>query len=911
MPIRFLIACLLTQSVWAQDLVFPNSTGVAEDKAYFTYDTPRSRFIYTQDNQEFAQHAAKLSTELHPLYEQSFGYRLDTRLAVGIMSDHNQVANGFSTQFPLNRQINYLGGAQNPDYFASSSWLNTLIYHETAHNYQVNAKDNPLSKAAYSLVRNGNFLFILPVIHPNSLESSFILEGNGVLNESWHGDGGRLYSGLYRAMLHAHAKAGTLTKARLYNETLNFPYREGHYIFGADYQYFLAEKFGLDQTNLYFKKRSRNWYFPFTVNSPTRITFGRNFDELFLEWKTHAQERAQAFELVKGELLTQSQFYSPLNKQGDEIVFLNNTSGVSVPTLNRYSVTEQQFSQQKKSLKQGKIFSIGDNYYSASSAHTSPWRITQGLFDAQGYIKPNSHGKVIQGYMNDGREVYFKSSESALAPQLYVNNDYYGTVNSSVLVSGNSLYYFVQSGKRRTLYQDKQALFDFEGHYGFVTDVDTQGNIYFIANTKLGSSLFKWTSSGVSQVIAADNVIDAKLINDNKVIASAINEKHYYYVISDLTKTSTQPYKLQFFWDKKQVTQERTILERSRNTTKTQKKLTFSNPAPYTFANNFDYSSGTLFRYENSNGDTRFDANILFSDPLTYNQFAIQANKDADQTTRLALRYSNNQHALLYGAQTYYVVENGFADIAPNLDTRDYGIALDTKFPFLRSGFWYGSAELGYFQDYISFEREPLTLNMQINYQQQYGYSYFANKQASLTLANTKDRNTHVHSLEFKLWRELGGQFYTGIAGKHSQSSGRIDLITKGVQLETSEGFIGTDKTGFTIPSLNNDTIAESVSKAELSLAKVFNASAYYFKFPISLRRQALRLNYRYFDIKDTYISRVYSPRVRFAQLEASLDFDTTILNKIPLTVRLSVTQNEDNPLTQNTNSQLQILLPL
>lgn len=191
----FLLLALLAVPVSAQDLVLPNISVVPQDKSYLTQDVRNTRIIYIQDNKEHAQYAAGFETLLQPLYEKTFGYQMDTQLSVGLMSSHNQIANGFSTQFPSNRQVNYMGGAQIPDYFSSSSWLDTLLLHETAHNFQTNVKDNPISKGMYSVFRNGGFLLpFFPATSPNIFESSFILEGNAVLNESWHGRGGRLYS---------------------------------------------------------------------------------------------------------------------------------------------------------------------------------------------------------------------------------------------------------------------------------------------------------------------------------------------------------------------------------------------------------------------------------------------------------------------------------------------------------------------------------------------------------------------------------------------------------------------------------------------------------------------------------------------------------------------------------------------
>ena len=143
----------------------------------------------------------------------------DLTLYVGLISDYNQIANGFSTQWPNNRQINYVGGTQLVDYFTTTSWLDTLLYHETAHNYQVNVKGSVVSRSLHSVFGNGTFIVPIPLAVPNAMENSFMLEGNAVLNESWHGNGGRLYSGRLKAQTLLQAKAGNIVASDVYNRS--------------------------------------------------------------------------------------------------------------------------------------------------------------------------------------------------------------------------------------------------------------------------------------------------------------------------------------------------------------------------------------------------------------------------------------------------------------------------------------------------------------------------------------------------------------------------------------------------------------------------------------------------------------------------------------------------------------------
>jgi len=204
------------------------STGTAvvpNDKEYYKYKESNVEIIYTKENLPFAKHSAGIEDSLHKDYEEFYSWELDETLYVGLISSHNQIANGFSSQYPNNRQINYLGGTQMVDYFSVTSWLDTLLYHETAHNYQVNMKANSISQDLHSVLGNGVFITpMIPMIIPNVTENSFMLEGNAVLNESWHGNGGRLYSGRFKAETILQAKAGNIVAGDVYNSKIEFPY---------------------------------------------------------------------------------------------------------------------------------------------------------------------------------------------------------------------------------------------------------------------------------------------------------------------------------------------------------------------------------------------------------------------------------------------------------------------------------------------------------------------------------------------------------------------------------------------------------------------------------------------------------------------------------------------------------------
>jgi len=484
---------LLACTVSLPAVMFPASV-VPHDQEYYTATKRNYELIYTEKNLPFAREAADVETALQPLYEAQYGFRMDEPLYVGLISDYNQIANGFSTQWPNNRQINYDAGALAVDYFSATSWLKTLLYHETAHNYQTNAKDSAVSQGLHSVLGNG-YLIIPWFTMPNIVESSFLLEGNAVLNESWHGNGGRLYSGRFKAATLQQAKAGLLTPERVYNDNYDFLYGSHFYTLGGYYQYYLAEHYGLDNVNAYWKIHSRPWGWPFLTNWATRRSVGVSFDDAFAQWNEQMQREADMMQDVEAPAVARTQFFSPMNDDRDAIYFITNPTGRSFPELVTYRKADGKVTRRSGSYIAGKTVPLpSGGIATQGSAYTSPWRIYAGLYDEDAMIVDGTRSKVVEGYLHDGTPVYFDVPRSFDQPQLYVGDSFYARVNSSVFIDdSDNLYYFVQGGnKERTLYRNRTPLFTLKGYYGHVVGVDSRGGVYFIANTRYGSGLFRY-----------------------------------------------------------------------------------------------------------------------------------------------------------------------------------------------------------------------------------------------------------------------------------------------------------------------------------------------------------------------------------------------------------------------------------
>ncbi|EKF74731.1 outer membrane protein [Alcanivorax hongdengensis A-11-3] len=895
----WLVCLSVASGAWAEPLVQRNPTVVPQDVPYYRATVRNTELIFTQQNKTFAEHAAGVELSLQPDYEATFGYRMDAPLNVGLISDNNQIANGFSTQYPLNRQINYVGGAAAVDYFAATSWLDTLLFHETAHNYQLNAKDNRVSRSLHTVLGNGSFMLpFFPAIVPNAFESSFMLEGNAVLNESRHGNGGRLYSGRFDALVHAKAKAGELTPARAYNQTLFFPYGENSYALGSHYQYFLADHYGLDATNRYFKVRSRYWYLPFVTNAPLQTAIGKDFDSTFADWVAHERQQADKAVMSSGTPLMTSKHFNALNSDSKEIFFLASPQDVRAPykvELDRHTATLQKT---RTTFRAGELFRHAGSTWSMASAYSSPWRISQGLYSESAILKGDTRGRVIQGYTRAGVPVYFDVASSYDQPQLYVGEQFYGQVNSSVEVHGDDLYYFVQNGAERTLYRNRTPLYHYQGYYGVVADVDSQGRVLFVANSEYGSALYRVATDGaVVRVLPEDDIVAARLLDDERVLAVAIQADHYGYYLKSLQPRSGQPFVRTLRWD--------TPAGQADNLTTDAPSQPLTLDRPYHSWTALRYSGSDVYLsllsddddpatpQDESDTHTLYNVQVRFADPLEQNQLSLFSYRDSDLSKVSGLGYSNNQFFLIGGIKQYWVTDDQLDRETPPEDARNHGLSAELRLPLLQTGYWYSELAGTWYQDYHLDEREPLAAQWRLNRTTRFGNSYLPNKAFDLGAYQVDDRDDSSYGGTLSLMTDLPAEFYLGARGQFSRSDAPISQAgRRGVELDDAQDYIANDPSRLVIPALKGTYYARRASFGEASLSKVINLPLYLFKSPVSLRREALHLRYRHYDLDFDSVD------VALNQAVVGLDLELLLVHRAPLRAGVEYAYTDDDRIT-------------
>ncbi|HEB82735.1 MAG TPA: hypothetical protein ENJ11_07725 [Gammaproteobacteria bacterium] len=899
----FLLPVILALLGIAEAQALQNYDVVPHDQDYYTRDIRNFELIYTEKNRDIAQQTADVQMLLQPAYEDSFGYRLDERLRIGLASDYNQIANGFTTPLPYARQVLYIGGALIPDYFSSTSWIDTLSYHETAHSYQMNPKDNPVSRTLHTVFKNG--IFILPwFTSPNMIGSAFLYEGNAVLNESWHGNGGRLYSGRFRIATLMQARADLLTPERVYNDNLFFLYGSHYYTLGSYFQYFLAENYGLEKTNRFWLTRSRHWLWPFSTNAITLQNFGKDFETLLAEWSDEMKQEASLVKVADGQQLAESQFLTPLNDDEGEIYFLINKSGREYPDL---VVLDKKQPRPKAdirvtTLSQGKVVKTPEgDYATQASAYVNPWRLYIGLFDQRRFLVDDTRSKLVEGRLADGRQVYFDVARSYDQPELYIGDQHYATVNSSVFIRGNDVYYFKQKGKQRTLYKNKEPLAGYRGYYGFVVGA-SDGAVYFIANTEHGSGLYRFKDGEFALMNPADTIIDARLISDNQAVAVSMGSDAYHYLLIDLEAQKQAPYEVTLFMEKQDY-YEKASPDKHPPADVPETGL----EEPYSSVLDMHYSGIDLAMGYDEDAGFVYYLGANFADPLTMNALTLFAQRNLDEYGMAGLFYANRQYFLNYALSAYGIYDR--PELAPGVvekDRRDYGLAVKGSIPFLRTGYYYGSVDASYFQDYQSNSRKPLELSATLGNSKYFGVSMDYNFKLEGTAYGMEDRGDNAYGGRGVYQQGLPHEFFISFNGQYSSSDAVNSADERGIKISRvslASALANSDLTTVVMPGLKNDPIyVKDVSKLGGSVKKVFNFSKYYFTFPVSLRREALYLGYNRYEITGFG---GYTTGVNEAT--AGVTLDTLWLNIAPIPINLEYVYTDDENIANKDTFRVQL----
>lgn len=845
---------------------------ISSDDDYRVFQTDKYLITFTKQYEKEAAFIKENLDDFLKVNDSSFGYSFDEPLRIVLISNNIQVANAFSTQVPYNMTAFYNGGTSMVDYFGTTSWLSTILTHELIHNYQLNAKKSEISKTLHKYLGN-NFMPVWATIVPfwtlpNLMLPTGLLEGNAVLNESIYNNGGRLYNGRFKALVNSLAFANKITPTSFINDTLEFPYTEAKYTIGGYYMQYLASIYGIDKVNSFFYNHSIHSINPFLLNETFYETFGVSYEKSITHFVASQKKSNLGFTpLLNGKILATSNSEIYLNKVDNEIVFLTNNLKTR-PILNRFDSNTNQLNQTETTLKNGTLFTIAGKLYSNSEGYISSTLYKQGLFDEDANIFPASVGKAIQDIKNN-KTASFKISESFDKPALYLDDEFIDFVASSAMLdSDGNLYYFKQDGLKRTLYKNKSSLFSFDGYSSKITDIVGDA-IYFISNTAYGSGLFKYQNGKFYQITDADNIISAKVINENKILATTINADGYKAIEIENFRTilvdnliQTSPIKNTAHFEFHKNIKDTNLSSSNYNELK---ELQFSMLYPY-------YVS------DSKKGDT-YSLTGLFLDSVMFNMLTINILKTYDKT-QAGATYTNERYIPF--ELTYFNVKQDTK--LPN--DREYFAKVKIYGPLLKTDMRAINMGINHYKDDDHKEKAPTTASLKYSYTEDYKLASKPYFNYDLEGLLRDDRGETTSGLKANFNHFIFGDTYFDLNGKIIKDSTLNSSEQQGVHLVDNIFDFNKDLSNVLIEGLDNNMFVKNIQSAGVGLSTTFYLNQYFPVFPVSIRKERIFGSFNSYEI-ETNKTKTINEKI------LGVEFDMLFLHKLSLPFTIKYIQND------------------
>ena len=533
------------------------------DIDYYIHSAPAFSIIFSEnflnnDKEDFI-HIYKKISYYDDLYKEVFTKKLKENPIYIFTSPRNQISNAVTSSIPFLRVLFFPTGVEKMNHMATISWEDTVIAHEMAHVFQLGQVSDHLKYLSW-IFKNSEVIFLpIPIfLNVNLVMPLFLLEGHAVLSESLFAPGGRLYSGSTRALVFSQIKnkfktTNQFIKNYLINHTEDTFSIEQQYVHGGYFFNSLLKKYDIKKISSIFKKHAEYFIVPFSFIS-IKSTFESIFDNSFESLVNYyiqtylplAVQQKKSSEAV----LFNSHICPPFNRKDDEIFFLNSDLR-GTPVLRTLNMSTGQWGKRKGVFSKGKIFKIKKQYYVSSSDKINTTERAYGLFSEGMYLVKKYKSQNVQDiYKNQVLSIDTTNNMNGF--RLLLNGKFYDKVNSSALFGpeGN-IYYFKQKGDQRVMYKNKIPLFQFRGFYGKPVEIDKNGDIYFIASSLFGSSLFGWNNSaGIYRISSSDTIIEAIQGPNEQFLVCEVTPDFYTYKIIQPTILLEKPGFYDYSFDK-------------------------------------------------------------------------------------------------------------------------------------------------------------------------------------------------------------------------------------------------------------------------------------------------------------------------------------------------------------------------
>ncbi|MFN8370727.1 MAG: hypothetical protein U0T83_08920 [Bacteriovoracaceae bacterium] len=822
---------------------------VSSDQDYYSYKSGNFNYIFPKEYESLIPKIIQQHDVILEEYVNSYQQELPENMPLIIASKNQQVANGFVTIVPNTFSTFYGGGASILDTFASRSWLYALLTHESAHMFQLEAKTEFAEKVR-SVFGNA----ILPVSpipffpFPNFITPTVMLEGNAVFNESRFGNGGRLYSGEYWAFFLSFMNSSKINETRMTNNELDFPFGTEKYIVGGFFNYYLASLYGTDRVNQFFLAQADHYILPLIFSSTFRTQFGKNYQKLTKEFIQKYKTIAVNQKNSVGKTLFKSYAYEPLNADNDKIYFLSLNKLKRPAKLNLINKKTKEWKQLPDSdYPAGKIFEYEPGKFASGTAQIkSANEYIYGLWDEDKNMVGNFNSQIILD-IKKGNILYFPYDLAIDEPILFKNGERIDTVNSSAILDNDgNTYYFKQQGKIRTLYKNRDKLFEYKGYYGKILEVSDNNCIWFIASSEFGSTLYNYKISERKfyRVSQSDTIVEARIINSQEALVVEFTPNYYEYKIIPLTEIIATPYDISYFFEHEPLFKAYDqVYTRDSSIVKSNKYNSLSSIRYDSL-----YTSLGVSRINNKD-EYSSRLSFAFSDPLNYHSINTTLALQTDKNNEYLFTYKNSIHLInwysTFIAKEDRTYENQWGIIYPIKLTNNFSLQTDPALDIKKEdGF-----NVGHY------------LSIQAIYQKQYMATVYPYRHYEMSLEHYQDPNEQVKSLNaitnFDLYKELN----FSLAGNYQLSdTSEIDYWGDGIAPNKSHQFFVPYKNVFN-PAYKSNKI--SFVRVGGALTQVLESDFYSAWFPIGVRRIIPKyffnqLSYKFNQYSDSYIQKGY-----------------------------------------------------
>src|SRR6266545_3048258 len=264
-----------------------------------TLNTPRFSIHFHQGEESLARRLAGIVEEVAGRVTREIGTP-NGRVHV-ILVDQNDLSNGWANPIPYNViEITAAGPPGSSTIGNTDDWLRLVFSHEYTHIVHLDKARGWIGGLRYVFGR-------APLLYPNVFLPLWQIEGIATYNESVLTGEGRVPTADFRFILERAAASGRFEPLdRVNGGLVDWPAGAAHYVYGAYFHQYLADRFGAASIARLAEETSGR--VPYLGTRAFRKVFGRSLGDLWRDFEADTTKRVRRDELSGRTRLTHHGF---------------------------------------------------------------------------------------------------------------------------------------------------------------------------------------------------------------------------------------------------------------------------------------------------------------------------------------------------------------------------------------------------------------------------------------------------------------------------------------------------------------------------------------------------------------------------------------------------------------------------